>query len=296
MGVVIQKMGSYYEYGSDITFEEYPNQVLNTAEKSLNQILETPLPDNITHLIVATTCPDSIAPSLGQSINEKYQPVFSNCHVIDLVQGCAGGASAMILGSQLAELHQSSVVVVLSDAARKATSKKNKHHHIFGNGSFSCIISYSDSSKKLLHYKSEQYKELLEVVTVKLGHDAGYEIQNNKNFLDEPIRYLGLNMNNTLAIKLLKKAEDFYDKFVQISGTPDIMILHQVNPTIIRLLKTVFSKNKIYFADTSNITGNCGTASIGIALDIHKTKVQDKKVLICSFGTGGVITAGMWQM
>jgi len=296
MGVVIQRMGSYYEYGLDIAFEEYPNQVLITAEKSLNQLLDTPLPDNITHLIVATTCPDSIAPSLGQSINERRHPLFSNCHVIDLVQGCAGGATAMILGSQLAELHKSSVIIVLSDAARKATSIKNKHHHIFGNGSFSCIISYSDSSKKLLHYKSEQYKELLEVVTVKLGHDAGYEIQNNKDFLDEPRKYLGLNMNNTLAIKLLKKAEDFYDKFVEISGTPDVMILHQVNPVIIRLLTKVFTKNNIYFVNTSELTGNCGVASIGIALDMNKHKVHNKKVLLCSFGTGGVITAGLWQM
>jgi 3-oxoacyl-[acyl-carrier-protein] synthase III len=96
-------------------------------------------------------------------------------------------------------------------------------------------------------------------------------------------------MNKYLALKL------FYLEFVNEAAAPDIMILHQVNPLIVNHLKIIFSKYKTEFVDVSAVTGNCGAASVGIALDKVKDTIHNKKVLLCSFGTGGVITAGLWQ-
>ena len=296
MGVSIKKMNSFFEFSNGKELLEQPKQVLSLATKSLDCFIRSGLPENISHLVVSTTCPDALAPSLGQMIGEKYNELFSDCHIIDIVQGCAGGVTAMILASQLSELNKSSVLVIQADAAKKATSKTKMINSIFGNGSFVCLISYDETHKRLLHYKSRQYKGLSEVVTVKLGHDSDQIImREKKDMAVDPRKHLGLSLNNALALKLFKNAEEFYLDFVKDSTTTDVMILHQVNPLIVRHLKSVFSKYDVEFVDVAEITGNCGAASVGIALNHVKDTIENKKILLCSFGTGGVITAGLWQ-
>lgn len=296
MGTIFYKMNGYSEFSEKENLPERPGQVLHLAEKSLKSLIDSGLPDNLSHLIVATTCPDSLAPSLGQTIIEKFSNSFSTCHAVDIVQGCAGGVTSLILGSQLAELNKSSVMVVCADAARKSTSRTSPINNIFGNGSFACIISYRESEKGLALSKSKQYKGLSEVVNIHLGHDADQVItKESKTILSDPRKHLGLKMNNFLAIKLLRKAEQFYLDFIKTSGKPDIMILHQVNPLILKYLSGIFNKHQVEFIDIVDKTGNCGVASVGVALNSIKNTIADKKVLLCSFGTGGVITAGLWN-
>ncbi len=296
MGISIRNMSSYFEHANGSALVEQPRQVLSLAQTCLEQVMNGSGAERFSHLVVATTCPDMLAPSLGQMIVEKNHALLSDCHAIDIVQGCAGGVTAMILGSQLAALHRSSVLVLQADAARKATSKSKLIHHIFGNGAFGCIMTHNNADRGLLHYKSRQYKDLSEVVTIRLGHDADQVImKQHKDMATDPRKHLGLSLNNVLALKLLRQAEKFYLEFVEESTTPDLMILHQVNPAIIGHLKTVFSKYKTEFVDVAALTGNCGAASVGIALDQVKASIAHKKVLLCSFGTGGVITAGLWQ-
>jgi 3-hydroxy-3-methylglutaryl CoA synthase len=56
-------------------------------------------------------------------IIERFNHSSKNYYSIDIVQECAGGATAMIGCSQLAEFNKSSVLVVQADAAKKAISK-----------------------------------------------------------------------------------------------------------------------------------------------------------------------------
>ncbi len=296
MGVVFTRMEAFSEFSANGSLPERSRQVLNLATMVLNPLISSGLPDNLSHLIVATTCPDSLAPSLGQTIVEQFSRQFSHCHTIDIVQGCAGGVSALILGSQLAELNRSSVVVVSADAARKSTSPASSINRIFGNGSFTCLISYTDAGSGLVFSRSRQFRGLSEVVNVRLWHDADLVIRKeHKTIADDPRKHLGLKMDNMLAIRLLRKAEQFYRDFVSVSGKPDIMILHQVNPVILKLLTAIFRKYDLEFINISEQTGNCGVASVGLALNSIKNSLAGKKVFLCSFGTGGVITGGMWN-
>jgi 3-oxoacyl-[acyl-carrier-protein] synthase III len=296
MGTIFSKMNSYFEFSSGTKLKEYPKQVFGIAEKSLNTIVESKLPDNLSHLIVATTTPDTLAPSLAQMIVERFSSSFFDCHSIDIVQGCTGSVTSLILGYQLAELNKSSVMVVHSDAAQKATSTTSRINKIFGNGSFACLISYQDSGNGLIHSKSRQYKGLSGFVSVPLGHDVlGIIMEGSDSLHKDPRKLLGLSMNNILALKLIRHAEPFYLDFVKETGAPDTMILHQVNPLILRHLNSVFKKYSFEFINVVEKTGNCGVASVGIALNSIKDRIKGKKVLICSFGTGGVITAGCWQ-
>ncbi|PSR52632.1 hypothetical protein AHMF7605_03375 [Adhaeribacter arboris] len=295
MGVKFSNMHSYHEYGDLSPHEHYPKQVLALAKKVVAPLLDQDL-GKISHLIMATTCPDSIAPSLGQQLTQVFNPHFTDTHVIDIVQGCAGGVTALLLGSQLATVCNSNVLVVIADAAKKACDRASKNYSIFGNGSFACILTGGNYATNLIHYKSKQYKELLNVVQVKLGHDADLILAKGLAVNQNPRKYLGLEMNNSLALKLIKEAKFFYEEFLSESRSrPDVMILHQVNTKIIKHLQDIFEIEGINFVNVSELTGNCGTASIGLALKHSESNIEGKKVFICSFGTGGVITAGLWQ-
>ena len=295
MGVEFGSMNCHYEYGKDFDHVHFPKQVIHLACKVLEPLTkDTEL--KASHLIVATTCPDNLAPSLGQELNKYFHPFFSDVHVIDIVQGCAGGVSALLLASQLAEINNKKVVVVIADAAKKACDKENKDYDIFGNGSFSCVVSPNESLKGLIHFKSRQYPELTEVVSIKLGHDADEILINTENISQNPRKYFGLKMNRELAIELMVKAISFYEEFIkEVKTDPDVLILHQVNPKIIAFLSKIFSKKGVQIINVSELVGNCGAASVGITLKLAEKELTGKKVAICSFGTGGVITTGMWQ-
>jgi len=292
MGTVITHMSSTYNRDN-----RYGDTVIDLAAKALTPILQNGAPKSFSHVVVATTCPDTLAPTLGQVVNHHFYPRFANCHVLDLVQGCAGGVSAMILASQLSELNHSNVIVVLADAARQAVSEKNPLRHFFGNGSYACVIEYRIQHQGLIHAKTRQYKNLSNLVTVKLGHRAHHEIMAEKDkILDAPLDHLGLSMNRAMALRLLHHAEEFYKQFITECGSqPDVMVFHQVNPDILSMLEKKFSSTSMEFINLSERIGNCGAASFGIALDHVKGTLPGKKVFLCSFGTGGVISAGLWQ-
>jgi 3-oxoacyl-[acyl-carrier-protein] synthase III len=293
MGVEIKKM---FSVCGDAT-----NNIIN-CKRSVYQLADYCLRNMLlgdgpyTHLLAATSCPDAIAPSLGQCINQYYNDVFTRAHTIDIVQGCAGGVSSMILASQLAEASKSNVVVINSDAAQKATSASSEVYKVFKNGVFGCCVSFTNGNKRLIHQQSRQYKDLYEVVTIRLGHDADTVIAENIHDMNcDPRKHLGLRLDNVLALKLMRHAEEFYLDFIALTGHPDILILHQVNEVIIDHLQKVFDKFPVRFINMAKETGNCGCATTGIVLDSIKHEIENKKVMLCSFGTGGVITAALWQ-
>ena len=294
MGICINNMFS--SHGNNETGDKCngKNTVFHLASEALMHVMDKQL--NYTNLLAATSCPDAIAPSLGQCINQHYNSFLSNTDTIDIVQGCTGGVSALILASQLSEHNKSNTLVVTSDAAQKATSPKSEVYKVFRNGVFACCVSFVDDQRKMIHHQTTHYKDLYNVVTIGLGHDADEIIVNNiDDIASDSRKFLGLKLDNFLAIKLMKQAEGFYLDFISKTGHPDILILHQVNELIIDHLEKVFEKYPVRFINRAKETGNCGCATTGIVLDDLKNELENKKVMICSFGTGGAITAGLWQ-
>lgn len=294
MGICLTNMFSAYVNVALDDGDEERNTVFHLADKATKYVIDKEI--QYSHLLAATSCPDAMAPSLGQCINQQYNSLLSSSHTIDIIQGCTGGVSALILASQLSEYNKSNVLMVAADAAQKSTSSTSEVYKVFKNGVFACCVSFVDTDKKLIHHQSKQYKDLYKVVTIGLGHDADDIITRNIDDMDTDSRkHLGLKLDNYLAIKLMKEAEGFYLDFISKTSHPDILILHQVNEFIIDHLEKVFSKYPVKFINKAKETGNCGCATTGIVLDHLKDEIENKKVMICSFGTGGVITAGLWQ-
>ena len=294
MGICITDMFSFHENAGTDNDCSGKNTVFKLASEALRHVMDEHL--KYGNLLAATSCPDAIAPSLGQCINQHYNSFLSNTNTIDIVQGCTGGVTALILASQLSEHNKSNVLVVTSDAAQKATSPSSEVYKVFKNGVFACRVSFVDDHRKMIHHQTVHYKDLYNVVTIGLGHDADEIITNNiDDIANDSRKYLGLKLDNSLAIKLMKQAEGFYLDFISKTGHPEILILHQVNEIIIDHLEKVFEKYPVRFINQARVTGNCGCATTGIVLDNLKNEIENKKVMVCSFGTGGAITAGLWQ-
>lgn len=295
MGVSFKYLKSYNEFGLSKQLEN-KRQVFQLAEKVMKDVFASSGFNQFAHFLITTTCPDSLAPSLGQALADKYNKELGDAQIIDMVQGCAGGVSSMILASQLAQISQKPILLVNADAAKKATSKTSKIHSIFGNGAFACVVENNGVAGEFIHSKSHQYKGLSDVVTVKLGHDSDELIMTKNDIQTDPRKHLGLQMNQMMALRLLRKAEDFFNEFVSESEMPDALLLHQVNPEILKKLEKLFSKYDLKFINVADKIGNCGSATTGLAFHMEIEQLKGKKVMICSFGTGGIITAGMWQL
>ena len=293
MGTCITNM---FSASGNVLPDDLPSKktVFHLANYALKQVINKQI--NYGTLLAATSCPDSIAPSLGQCIIQEYSCILSNVDSIDIVQGCTAGVSTLILASQLSEHNKSHVLLITADAAQKATSPASEVYKVFKDGVFACCVSYVDDDRKLIHHQTTHYKDLHNVVTIKLGHDADEIIAANiQDIASDSRKYLGLQLDNAMAIKLMKQAEGFYLDFISKTGHPDVLILHQVNELIIDHLEKVFAKYPVRFINQAKATGNCGCATTGIVLDTLQEEIKNKKVMVCSFGTGGAITAGLWQ-
>lgn len=294
----MQSMGVALTFNSvNNLSNHYQERLSELACKALTPLLEN-YKNKISHVIAATTCPDTLAPTLGQRIAQRFNHLLSDGPVYDLVQGCAGGVSALALGSQLSQCNKSNVLVILADSARQAVSSSNPLRNYLSNGAFGCLISWENSDKGLIHYKTKQYKGLTDIVSVRLGHETNKAIiERPQEVQRDPLEELGLHMDNTLGAGLFMEAQSFYKAFLkECPSRPNLMVFHQANPRIIEKLKSVFRHEVDEFVDVAAETGNCGTASVGVALDMIKTRVEGKKIFLCSFGTGGVISAGLWQL
>ena len=121
MGINFNHLVSFNEFKNHAP-PETKKQVFKLAEEVMKPIFQQSGYRQFSTFIITTTCPDSLAPSLGQALADKFNEELGSAQIIDMVQGCAGGVSSMILASQLAASKKEPVLLVNTDAAKKATS------------------------------------------------------------------------------------------------------------------------------------------------------------------------------
>lgn len=292
MGIVFSgRSGSYSVDDAVLAAEQFP--VLEIASSALVGLFEKIESQKFGFLVTATSCPDRVAPSFGQEVASRFSERFSSSQVFELIQGCSGGTAALALGYQLAAFNKTSVVVLLADAARLAVSRNSYARDQFANAAFACVIEYREGvDSKLVHSMSRQYSDLVEVVQVPIGHSLREKLEKHdfSEIRKDPASILGLHFRNDLAIRLIRRARGFYEEFIRETGEkPDSLILHHVSPKVIRMLKeTVF--HDVNVIDLTDEVKNCGCASVGIVFNRSFESLKGKTTLICSFGTGGMIS------
>jgi 3-oxoacyl-[acyl-carrier-protein] synthase III len=186
-------------------------------------------------------------------------------------------------------------LVVSADAAMKAVSSKSGLKENFGNGASAFLICGTKNGTQILEkYSSIQSSELLELVVVDVGHDSDKLISENLERISKDAKdVLGLKFNNVLGLKMISMANQFYKNFFEDIDEPNYLVMHNPNAKLSQVIKKILSFSSGEFYDRISTIPNCGAATTGIILiDLMKEKVdlENKKVFICSFGTGGVIS------
>lgn len=270
-------------------------------------------------IIVATSAPDRLSPSLAQMLQARFPELLSKVPALDLVQGCAGSVSGLCLAAEWADAFKKPVLFLAVDAASRATSPWAELNAGFGDGAFACVVapcrgSDASDATPLLKHCVTQFSDVRDVVLVGLGHHTRSLVQDDKlqaafgtrdtvprKRVEDWARELedgfGLVFNRKLALRLVDHARGFVREFFEGLPKPDRVVLHQVNPRILdEVEKRVFPRSEGYrgFENHAEEIGNCGASSAGLVLG--RVWKPGERVFLCSFGTGGVISGSLWQL
>lgn len=254
-------------------------------------------PTDITHLLVVTSGPDRLAPSLAQELRRKVN--IPDCLTIDIVQGCSGGAAALILAGQLASRSGARIMVVAADAAHESVSPRSPMRAVLRNGAFCCMVSHvqNDDSVGLLSHMTRQYPDLTDIVEIPIGHELKHLVEKEPGPRDEflnPAAKFGFRVDNRMVLKMLRRSSQLMLDLQELGVAPDVVVSHHPNARISEILRGRRFFSKTVFVDASE-QGNCGAATTGIALCKAGDLLLGKKVLVGGFGTGGAFACGIWQ-
>lgn len=295
MGTKITNIKSTFNF-----IDEKPknfNSVSRMAIEVLSETLEQYDTQKIKILIAITSCPDKVAPSLGQTILDHFKELSRDIQIIDLVQGCSGGANGLILASQLCAAYNSEVLVVASDAALNGVDNSSPLSKVLSNGAFSCIVVPAESDAGLLFKHHQYFEGLFDVVDIPVGQNSAPLLSNEKNASENPWEILQIKVNRKKTVQFMQYAESYIQQITNLSQhQPHYAIMHQANPHIMDWLNKAFAKFNIQSIDMSSEIGNCGTATIGVVLHKKFCELENKIVLLSSFGTGGGINVGIWKL
>ncbi len=276
-----------------------PKDVSNLSRVMLERVFaeeeKAGRPLKFSRFFVCTTTPDRLCPSLGQMLQSMFPTVLSRVPTHDIVQGCAASITTLSLAAEWVAATGSRVLFLAADTAGRAVSTRSSLHSGFSDGAFGCVIEPTeDASKGLLKHCTIHYSDVRDVVLVELGHRTRDLL---KDLKDQDLEdALGLKFDRRKALQLAGQAKAFSEEFFEGQSPADHVILHQVNPKILEeVRKDAFAKQP-GFIDRSHEVGNCGVATVGVVLSLHWDQVQGRKVFLCSFGTGGVITGSYWQL
>lgn len=270
--------------------------LVDLALKSCEPLIHRNRDKKFSHIICATSGPDKLAPSFSQELRRSLG--LREGQGLDLIQGCAGGCSALLLGSRLAASAKSSVLVVAADLPLRAINPNHQIYKSFADGAFSTIISFDENSeRRLIREMSIQYTEFTDIVSIPIGH----QLRNVLKYLSgteftelQIVDSLGFHVDNRLITKMARKAVEFSKAFGANELRPDFTILHQPNLKISAYMKDLKEFSKLNLVDLPHLK-NSGAATVGIGFASIFDRIDQKRVIISSFGTGGVVTCGCWQ-
>ncbi len=295
MGSRLIKTSSYISFNKREEGGRY--SVTKMATSVLSNTIKNYDTSNIAYFITVTTCPDYIAPSLGQVLIASIDSVPRSVQILDLVQGCAGATNALILGSSLASTSGQEVIIVIADAALNGIDNVSPLNSVFSNGAFSCIIVPDDSGKGLLFKDHSYFESLVDIVKVPVGQNTAYDILAQPNIIHDPWTFLQLTVDSRQLVSFKNQAEPYILSLIErMPVKPDFAIFHTANKNVTSLLLKILDIHNIAMFDMFDEVKNCGASSVGVIIDKKYPLLHNKKVLICSFGTGGGINLGLWQM
>ena len=248
------------------------------------------VPQDITHIIVATFTPDAYVPSAACILQHKLG--LKNVPAFDLFAACSGFLYALEAARALCALHQDArILVVASEVVTSRTDFTDRSTCVlFGDGAGAAVVSARKGAGIIVRdVMLDADGALGDLLTVK-GGGSGYPPNKGlpagrEYFIEmqgrEVFKY-AVRCMQTLSRKILQR------NGLQNSDI-DLFIPHQANIRIIQALakKLDFPEEKIMV--NVDRFGNCSAASIPIALSEAMELGRfgsGNRLLLTSFGGG----------
>ena len=250
------------ELTCDLAFEAAKNAI-NNAKINI---------DEIDLIIVATTTPDKIFPSVACNVQTKLG--IKNCPAFDIQAVCSGFIYALSVADNFIKTNSAkNILVIGADSMSRITDYSDRSNAIlWGDGGGAVVLSASNEKGILsTHIHADgQHEKLLHVPNEKIEMEGNQVFKIAVNTLDRIV-------DEALISNKLKK-EDI-----------DWVIPHQANIRILEATakKLEMSMDKVIV--TIDRHGNTSAASIPLALDegLKNNKIKPGHLLLMEAFGGG---------
>jgi len=258
------------ELTSDLAFEAAKNAI---SHASINT-------NKIDLIIVATTTPDKIFPSVACNVQKKLG--IKNCPAFDIQAVCSGFIYALSVADNFIKTNSATNALIIgADSMSRITDYSDRSNSIlWGDGAGAVILSASNKQGILsTHIHADgQHEELLHVPKKNIKDNTQQTIEmNGSQVFKIAVNTLDQIVDEALIANNLKK-EDI-----------DWLVPHQAN---IRILEATAKKLEMSMEKvivTIDRHGNTSAASIPLALDdgIKSHKIKEGHLLLMEAFGGG---------
>ena len=258
------------ELTSDLAFEAARNAINNAGINS----------NEIDLIIVATTTPDKIFPSIACNVQTKLG--IKNCPAFDIQAVCSGFIYGLSVADNFIKTNSAeNILIIGADSMSKITDYSDRSNAIlWGDGGGAVVLSAANEQGILsTHIHADgQHEELLHVPK-----------KNINNKIQQTIEMEGSQVFK-IAVNTLDKIVDEALMANQLQKEDiDWLVPHQANIRILEATakKLEMSMDKVIV--TIDRHGNTSAASIPLALDdgIQSGKIKSGQLLLMEAFGGG---------
>lgn len=255
--------------------------VSDLASKSVLPLLSE-IESPIEFLICTTSTPDSLLPSTANRIAQMLN--LNNVFCFDLMSGCAGFLQALVVANSLLEsgLYRRGMIVAAEKMSLIIDEDDPVCDPIFGDASAAIIVEYHPEKNVFGIYMGNECTGV-DFLHIKPTHQLDLALQQeakNKVYMD------GQQVFKNAVRFMAASAKQALDQAKMPISDIDFIIPHQANMRIITAVAEMLDIELDKVLVTINHLGNVVNASIPITLNINKSKLRNKQLLITAFGAG----------
>ncbi len=283
---IVQRSGIRQRHIADET-EASSDLAINAARQALDRANLTP--DDIDFIVVGTTTPDMLFPSVGNIVQHRLG--FRRVGSVDVLAACAASIYSLSIGAKFIEAGKyRRVLCIGAETLSKITDFTDRGTCVLlADAAGAAVLEASDDGSGIVDtdlYSDGQYADLL------LMRGGGSRHPATRETVDAGLHYARMKGSEVFKVAVrmfVDCTETILKRHGLTASDVDLFIPHQANLRIIEAAaKRVGLPMDKVFVNVDRY-GNTGAASVYVALDEAVSTGRLKKgdnVLVAAFGGG----------